>query len=347
MSKQLNALDYLGNVDKFSTLFIRVNELVAALNVETITVNSLANGALTSGNGFVNGIFGANTLVVYNTLRGGNVQASANLTIGSNVSFMGNKLDLTPTAVINIGSHYSNATHHIVPTQVSVGNSTVNLVLTSNSITIGGTSYSNLSPKIAVANNFVMIGTRGKLNFKPSNSVQVLLEDDAANDCINVTVSNTLEPSAAGDDTYVQFNDIGVFGAANTFTFAKVTSTLSVANNVIAKKYELVDGGRVTSFACTISTTSSIIIDSFPKADFRTIDYIISVKNNIANAYQATKLLVIHDGGAVSFTEYGTINTNTSIVSFEVSSNTTHVLINCTSTSTNTSIKGIRNMVAV
>lgn len=295
MSKQLTALDYLGNVDKFSTLFIRVNELVTALNVETVTVNSLANGALSSGNGFVNGIFGANTLVV-TTLRGGNVQSSGNLTISSNVSFTGNILNISTTATVNIGSHFANATHSIIPTQVSVGNSTVNLVLSSNSITIGGTAYSNLAPRVTVSNNFTTIGTRGKINFKPSNAIQLLLEDDAANDCISITIVNNETPTASGSNTYVQINDMGVFGATAGFTFNKTTNTVYVANNLSTNNIILI-ASRTSSINTITTGTSSQVVDTFTVADFRSGDFILSIKDNAANNFQVSKLLVLFTGG--------------------------------------------------
>jgi hypothetical protein len=346
MTKQLTTLDYLGGVDRFSTLFIRVNELVTALNAEIITANSLANGAVSTGNAYVNGIFAGLTFAT-STLRGGNVQASGNLAITTNVNFSGAKLALGGTTTLTLGSLQANSTELTAP-KVTVGNSTVNLVLTSTSITLGGNTFSNLSPTITVANNGTTIGTRGKLNFKPSNSVEILFEDDAANDSINVTVLNTLTPSAVGSDKQVQFNDEGVFGATNGFTFAKATNTVNIANNVILSKLELKDtNNRIASNTVTINSTSSMIVDSFPIADFRTVEYTISFKDNNANNYQCQKMLVIHDDGAMFYTSYAKLCTNTDIVSFDVSSNSTYVSINCTSTSNSGVLKLTKNMLAV
>lgn len=347
MSKQLAILDYLGNVDRFSTLFTRVNELVAALNVEIITANNNANGALTSGNGFVNGIFGSSTLVA-TTIRGGNVQSTANLVLASNLTFQGAKLDFgNTTAVINIGSLQIGATNTILPSRLSVGNSSVNVVINSTSISLGGTSYSNLTPNIVVANNGTTIGTRRKLNFKPSNSITLLLEDDEANDAINVTMLNSETPSAYGSNTYVQFNDDGVFGGTSGFTFSKTTNTVTVANNIIVEKIDLSKGGRLTSFSNTFNVNTAYTFDSFPKTDFRAVDYTISIVDNAANNLQAMKLMVFHDGTNVYQTEYASMFSNTEIATIGVSSNSTHVFIQCTSSSANTTVKGARTAVAV
>jgi hypothetical protein len=346
MTKQLTTLDYLGGVDRFSTLFIRVNELVAALNTEIITANNLANGAVSTGNAYVNGIFAGLTFAV-STLRGGNVQSSGNLAITTNVNFSGAKLALGGSTTLTLGSLQANSTELITP-KVTVGNATVNVVLTANTITLGGTTFSNLSPTITVANNGTNIGTRGKLNFKPSNSVEITFVDNANTDSIDVTVMNTLIPSAVGNDTEVQFNDEGVFGSSNGFLFAKTTNTLSVANNIILSKIEFADtNNRIISNTVTINSTSSMIVDSFPITDFRTVEYTISFKDNNANNYQCQKMLVIHDDGAMFYTSYAKLCTNTDIVSFDVSSNSTYVSVNCTSTSNSGVLKLTKNMLAV
>lgn len=66
------------------TLIALANAIVNLLATDVVTANAAANGSLTVGNGYVSGIFGSSILVA-GSIRGGNVQSSANLIISSNV----------------------------------------------------------------------------------------------------------------------------------------------------------------------------------------------------------------------------------------------------------------------
>ena len=70
--------------DTFQTWVDKTNELASAF-AETVTLVANTVGESSSGNGFVTGVFGANTLVA-TSIRGGSVSTSANLSISSNVS---------------------------------------------------------------------------------------------------------------------------------------------------------------------------------------------------------------------------------------------------------------------
>lgn len=71
--------------DTFFSWITKTNELRSAFQY-TVTVSSNAIGESTTGNGFVIGILGANTLVA-STIRGGNVGSASNLAITGNVDF--------------------------------------------------------------------------------------------------------------------------------------------------------------------------------------------------------------------------------------------------------------------
>jgi hypothetical protein len=75
--------------DTFASLITKTNQIITALGSEIITANTSNDGANTTGNTNLIGIFGANTIAVGTGLRGGTVNAAANLTISSNVSFTG------------------------------------------------------------------------------------------------------------------------------------------------------------------------------------------------------------------------------------------------------------------
>lgn len=82
--KQLPVVDT--SADTFGGLFTKVNNLIDFANTEVVTANNAANGAITTGKGFVIGTFGANTVVCTN-LSGGNTVASGPITVTSNTTF--------------------------------------------------------------------------------------------------------------------------------------------------------------------------------------------------------------------------------------------------------------------
>lgn len=186
--------------DTFQVWLNLTNNLANTLASEIITANSQSTGAVTTGNAFVNGIFSAVTLTA-NTLRGGTVDASANLTISSNVSFTG-----------------------------------------------------------------------------------------------------------------------------DTFT---------------------IKGNQQSSINVQTSGTSSQNVDSFAISDYRTAEYVISLKNNSANGFQTSKLLLIHDDGQSHITEYGVVYTNNQLGVFGSTTNATHCILTITPSVSNTQIKAQRTLIVV
>lgn len=101
-----------------------------------------------------------------------------------------------------------------------------------------------------------------------------------------------------------------------------------------------------------ISGNSTQIIDSFAVATFRSGEYQMTIKNNAANGYQVSKLLVIADDGTNPLiTDYGLLYTNTQLAQFSANANATHVRVLVTglmpNASANIQIKAIRQLVVV
>jgi hypothetical protein len=97
----------------------------------------------------------------------------------------------------------------------------------------------------------------------------------------------------------------------------------------------------------TLVTTGTGIqnVDSWAMATYNTAEYLVSVKDNNANAYSTTKLLVVHDTGNSYITEYGSINSNGALGVFSSTTNSTHVIVRFTPTSSNTNIKYARTLI--
>ena len=101
-----------------------------------------------------------------------------------------------------------------------------------------------------------------------------------------------------------------------------------------------------------ISNTKSLVgtstqdIDNFAKSSYSAAEYLISVKDNLANNRSVSKLVVMHDGGAgvsSSFvTEYAVINSNTAMGVFGTYTNTTHTILQYTPVSTSVTVNYTR-----
>lgn len=99
-----NILDTVNvNTDTFQVLVNKFNLVVDHLRNTVVTVsNTSAYQGNTTGNGFITGIFGANTLVA-SVVRGGNVTASGTLTVNSAVS-VPNTLSVTANLTVTTGT---------------------------------------------------------------------------------------------------------------------------------------------------------------------------------------------------------------------------------------------------
>ena len=144
----------------------------------------------------------------------------------------------------------------------------------------------------------------------------------------------TLVPiNASGSNTQVQFNDSNSYNGSAGFTFDKTSNTVTVANSIII--------GTTLNQYITLTTTgtSTVALDQFATASYRSAEYIISIKDNTSNNYQLSKILLIHDGGASYITEYGAIWTNTNIATFTSNIQSSNAVLYVTPTPTNTTIR--------
>ena len=94
----------------FGVVVQRINDITDAFSANVVTTGSLAGGAVTTGNAFVNGMFGANTLFA-TTITGGNVSTNTSLYVSSN-TYVNNYLSVGNTT-INASFGYVTATQAI------------------------------------------------------------------------------------------------------------------------------------------------------------------------------------------------------------------------------------------
>lgn len=118
-------------VDTFNSWVTKTNVVLDQLTNYIVTANNEANGSLTTGNGFVIGILGANTICVPSSLRGGNVQASDTLNITS-ATVVGNTFTVNSSA----SQAYLNTNTHIQSSNVYVNAAAITLYNASGSVTV-------------------------------------------------------------------------------------------------------------------------------------------------------------------------------------------------------------------
>jgi len=131
-------------VDTFEVWLNRTNDMISALAAEVVTANS--TGACTSGNGFVNGVFGANTVVMTN-IKGGNVTTDAAWTSTTNGSFALNYLRLG-NSTINVVCNNSLITlaNSTVQSNLAIGGLTVGIgKVNTTAVGVGANAYINSS----------------------------------------------------------------------------------------------------------------------------------------------------------------------------------------------------------
>jgi hypothetical protein len=171
--------------------------------------------------------------------------------------------------------------------------------------------------------------------------------NELANAMSNYTVT-TNSNTAVGDAAIT-----GIFTANIVQSLAVVVAnttssvTINVPNSeMIANgNYYLNAGGSWVPVVIPISNstfqTTGIVtqeIDSYPMAIYGGVEYFIRVKNNNANGYQASKVLTFHNMTTAFSTEYGTMVSNNTLGTFAVTTNTTHVQLFMTPSSTNTNV---------
>ena len=97
--------------DTFREWINRTNQLVYDQGTIVFTVGAVAtpnstNHTITSGNGYVNGTFSANTVAITQNLRGGTVDTAAVLTVGSNTVPSVNVTHEVGSATLMYGNGY-------------------------------------------------------------------------------------------------------------------------------------------------------------------------------------------------------------------------------------------------
>ena len=143
-------VNQVSNSQTFGAWLATTNILANLMSTNTVTTDSSSGGSLTTGNGFVNGHFGANYLYVKDKLIGGNISSNGTLNIQTPV--------VTANATANLFAVYSNGTIAFgIPTSnVNVtitGNLTVNNISTTGNVTLSDAIYIAANGNVGIGNS--------------------------------------------------------------------------------------------------------------------------------------------------------------------------------------------------
>jgi len=163
------------------------------------------------------------------------------------------------------------------------------------------------------------------------------------------TPSNTLASyvlSVAGINKDVIFNDSGVYGTSANLTFDKATANLYVGGIVNTNTLKLDNQSSITTGTYTTISTSTVTVDSFAKASYRTAKYTMQITS--ATVYHSEEITIIHDGTTPKIVEYGVIYSNgTSLGSFDVDIVGGNVELIFTPVNSSTTLKFNRTLIAI
>ena len=175
-------------------------------------------------------------------------------------------------------------------------------------------------------------------------NTSILVGNATVNSSINsssITIGSSILNSSAlliGNST---INSTSVSLSNST---SNISITIPTASQISNGQFYLNANGSWTTageLSSTITTTGTSIqnIDSFSTSTYRTAEYLISVKDNVANNYYSSKLIVMHDGGNSYITEYGIMTSNSSVGTFSANIISSNVCLQFTPISSNTTVK--------
>lgn len=316
MAKSINSI--VVATDTFAGLVSKTNQVISAIGTEVITANSSVNGANTTGNTNLIGIFGANTIAVGTGIRGGTVNAAANLTISSNAVFTG------ANAAFNSNVSITNSTTSI---------NAVAMYITGPTLSIG--SNTTFSGNVTSSGNRLTVASNA--NFTGANTILGSTTTDVTSNTFTLT-SNTFTLTAANTTIVSNASFSGTLTSNGNATF--VGDILRGSSGTKGRNVALANSN------IGATTGSPIVVYSWLMTDYKGGDFTSVVKN--ASTVRVSKFLIVTDGTNAYMTEYATLHSPTSanLGVYSVSSNATHAIVRFTQTASSSEVNLNVNLTA-
>jgi len=235
------AVANVSNTDTFGSWLSKTNTLATIVSQNTVTVDTSSAGSLSTGNAYVNGYFGANTLVAYTGIAGGTLATGNTLNLITNTAFTYASSNLVS---FNANSIYSN---------VVITTNSIYIIATGGNTTIGG-NYLNINASVTNV-------TSGTLNATGNTTItgNTILKANSVYNVFAVNgtqiVANTSNTTIVGN-VYLS-NTLSVVGAVNLQSTANVTGNLGVGGNANVIGNMAVGGSLAVSGSLTYSGTAA------------------------------------------------------------------------------------------
>jgi len=273
MARQVANVDII--TDSFEIWLLETNELLNALSTEVMTAN--ATYANTGNSTFdrtsqLYGTFGANNLVVANTMKGGNVNGSfANLVISTNTN-----LSNTNAANLNLMVGNGSSFSYVNPHGGFFGNTTANSFINSIAIITQSSSIvnTNISPTlIQIANSTStanIVPTSFKTGIFTGNTISVSVGANVIANAESLTVGNSTVNTFIVSNTTV--TKVDTDGYLRVLGNADFSNTVLVVGNTQLQNTLIVTGAAnlqstlgvvgATTLANTIAVTGNTILSN-------------------------------------------------------------------------------------
>lgn len=174
------------------------------------------------------------------------------------------------------------------------------------------------------------------------NSTTISVDDK------NIELGSTAEPSDAGadgggitlkgdtDKTFNWVNATGSWTSSENLNIASGKTYKINGSTVLSSDKLTLAGAKIEALSSAVSVTSNVdtSVASFATADFRSAKFLVQLDQG--SDHMITEILLIHDGSNGYITEYGRIQTGSTIdatFSADVASGTLHLYVASTSAS--------------
>lgn len=166
-----------------------------------------------------------------------------------------------------------------------------------------------------------------------SNATLQYITDNGSSTDVSLNLTNTADSTSLTSGALITAG--GLSAAKNISTgesFVNYTSGSEVS--------------EISTKVTTVSTTSATVVDQFDPTSYRSAKYIIQITQGAS--YQSSEVMMIHDGAVTKMTEYGVLETGSSLGDFsaDVVSGNSRLLVTMTS-ATSANLKIHRTLVKI
>lgn len=219
--------------DTFGSWLTRTNTLATIASQNAVTVDASSGGSLSTGNAYVNGFFGANTLVALTGIAGGSLTAGNTLNLLTNTAFV-----ISGANVVSLRANASVSNVIITTNSVSISAVNGNTLISGNFLNVNASttnvtsnSFNATTVTTLTGNTFVRANSSfTSLSLTANTSTTVLLANTSnATFAGNVTVANTVTVN-----NLANVNQLNVYGAvtSNIAGNLRIEGSVSIGGNL-------------------------------------------------------------------------------------------------------------------